>query len=313
MSRTTGKTTGKTAGKVTDEAAGKAAGNVVGKATAKTSPKVTVKATGSTTAKAAGANVRPTAQPAGRGVKDIPAERLAQLNSGEPASTLTECLAVDFEALMRAAAPSVGTDGLALMRADAAAGISRRMARAAGILLECLGPEAIPDLQAHGSDTVRGWACFMVGALPGLSVQARLDLIRPLADDAHFGVREWAWLAVRPQLAAELETSVQRLRPWTKDPSERVRRFASESLRPRGVWCAHIAALKADPSIALPLLEPLRADPSVYVQDSVANWLNDASKDHPDWVRGVCARWSAGKPATATERICKRALRSIGA
>ncbi|MFD4837029.1 DNA alkylation repair protein [Achromobacter sp. NPDC058515] len=263
--------------------------------------------------KAIGKKIPAAAKPAGRGVKDISAARLAQLNAGEPATTLTECLAVDFAALMRAVAPKVGAGGLALMQAEAATGISRRMALAARILLDRLGPEALAGMQAHGSDTARGWACFMVGAMPGLSVEARLDLIRPLADDAHFGVREWAWLAVRPQLAAELETSVKRLRPWTRDASERVRRFASESLRPRGVWCAHIAALKADPALALPLLEPLRADPAVYVQDSVANWLNDASKDRPDWVREVCARWLAGKPAAATERICKRALRSVGA
>ena len=118
---------------------------------------------------------------------------------------------------------------------------------------------------------------------------------------------------MRPRLADDLQASVQALRPWTQDRSERVRRFASESLRPRGVWCAHIAALKSDPAIALPLLEPLRADPAAYVQDSVANWLNDASKDQPAWVRAVCARWLAGQPAAATERICKRALRSIGA
>ncbi|MNK25405.1 hypothetical protein D3C87_437280 [compost metagenome] len=263
--------------------------------------------------KASGKHAPVSAKPAGRGVKDIGAARLAALNAGDPATTLTECLAVDFAVLMHAAAPRVGAQAVAAMRAEAAAGISRRMALAARILLDRLGPGALAELQAHGSDTVRGWACFMVGALPGLSVQARLDLIRPLADDAHFGVREWAWLAVRPQLAAELDTSVKRLRPWTNDPSERVRRFASESLRPRGVWCAHIAALKADPAIALPLLEPLRADPAAYVQDSVANWLNDASKDQPDWVREVCARWLAGQPAVPTERICKRALRSIGA
>ncbi|EHK63559.1 hypothetical protein [Achromobacter arsenitoxydans] len=252
------------------------------------------------------------AKPAGRGVKGILPARLAQLNAGEPAATLTECLAVDFAALMRAAAPQVGDQGLALMQAQAAAGISRRMALAARILLDAAGPQALAGMQTHASDTVRGWACFMVGALPGVSVQERLALIRPLADDPHFGVREWAWIAVRPQLAAELETSVKRLRPWTKEPSERLRRFASESLRPRGVWCAHIAALKADPAIALPLLEPLRADAAVYVQDSVANWLNDASKDQPEWVRQVCRRWQAGKPAAATERICRRALRSIG-
>lgn len=255
----------------------------------------------------------PAAKASGRGVKDIGAARLAQLNAGAPATTLTECLAVDFAALMQAVAPQVGADAIAQMRAQAATGISKRMAVAARILNDHLGRDADAALNAHGSDTVRGWACFLVGEQPDLPLQARLDRIRPLADDAHFGVREWAWLAVRPRLADDLEASVQALRPWTRDPSERVRRFASESLRPRGVWCAHIAALKSDPAIALPLLDPLRADPAVYVQDSVANWLNDASKDQPAWVRAVCARWLADGPCAATERICKRALRSIGA
>lgn len=253
------------------------------------------------------------AAPTGRGVKDISAERLAQLNAGEPASNLTECLAVDFAELMQAAVPQVGADAVAALRAQAATGISKRMAAAAHLLQEGLGRDAFKKLRSHRSDTVRGWACFMVGAMPDLSLKQRLALIRPLADDAHFGVREWAWLAVRPQLAAELDAAVELLYPWTADASERVRRFASESLRPRGVWCAHIAALKADPARALPLLEPLRADPAVYVQDSVANWLNDASKDQPEWVREICARWSKGTPAEATQRICKRALRSIGA
>jgi len=254
-----------------------------------------------------------TAKPSGRGVKDIPAARLAQLNAGAPATTLTECLAVDFAALMRAAAPQAGHEAIARMQAQAALGISKRMALAAELLVEALGADCDTQLAAHASDTVRGWACFVIGALPDLPLHERLERIRPLADDAHFGVREWAWLAVRPSLAADLPWAIQALRSWTQDPSERVRRFASESLRPRGVWCAHIAALKADPAMALPLLEPLRADPSVYVQDSVANWLNDAGKDQPAWVREVCARWLAGKPAAATDRLCKRALRSIGA
>lgn len=252
-------------------------------------------------------------KPAGRGVKDISPERLAQLNAGAPASHLTECLAVDFARLLQALAPEVDKDGLDQMRAAAGAGISKRMVLAAQILDQRSGPQAFERMAAHASDTARGWACFMVGAAPDLSLAQRLARIQPLADDAHFGVREWAWLAVRPALVADLDTAIALLRPWTKQPSERLRRFASESLRPRGVWCAHIAALKADPGRALPLLEPLHADAAVYVQDSVANWLNDASKDQPAWVRAVCARWSAGKSATATQRICARALRTIGA
>ena len=119
-------------------------------------------------------------------------------------------------------------------------------------------------------------------------------------------------MALRPGLAAELRRSVALLTPWTREPSERLRRFASESLRPRGVWCAH-RRTQGRSGIGLPLLAPLRVDPSVYVQDSVANWLNDASKDQPDWVRGVCARWQADAPAEATLRICRRALRTVGA
>lgn len=253
------------------------------------------------------------AKPAGRGVKDIRPERLAQLNAGAPASHLTECLAVDFARLMQAVAPDVGAAAMEQMHAAAQAGISKRMALAARLLHEQLGAQAFGRLAQHTSDTVRGWACFMAGAAPGLSLAQRLARIRPLADDAHFGVREWAWLALRPALAVELDAAIALLRPWTAQPSERLRRYASESLRPRGVWCAHIAALKADPGRALPLLEPLRADPAEYVQDSVANWLNDASKDQPAWVRAVCARWAQDSPAVPTARICARALRTIGA
>ena len=71
------------------------------------------------------------------------------------------------------------------------------MALAGALMLERLGPAGFDALRGHASDTVRGWACFMAGAMPGLDLEARLRLIRPLADDAHFGVREWSgWRCV---------------------------------------------------------------------------------------------------------------------
>ncbi|MDV8009649.1 DNA alkylation repair protein, partial [Rhodococcus sp. IEGM 1318] len=70
--------------------------------------------------------------------------------------------------------------------------------------------------------------------------------------------------------------------------------------------------LKVDPDLGLPILTPLRADPSRYVQDSVANWINDAAKTNPDWARTQCRRWLTEYEANAaTERIARRALRSL--
>ncbi|CAM3050723.1 DNA alkylation repair protein [Janthinobacterium lividum] len=245
-----------------------------------------------------------------RGVADIAPARLALLNGGSVASTtLTEGLAIDFAQLLAAAVPAIGAARLEQMRAQAAAGITKRMALAAQLLLDA--QVDLAPLLAHVSDTVRGWVCFAIAAQAGWTLPQQLAAMRPLADDGHFGVREWAWLALRPHLAAHLDDAIRLLAPWTSDPSERVRRFACEALRPRGVWCAHIAQLKEQPQLALPVLHALRADPAVYVQDSVANWLNDAAKSRPDWVRSLCAQWLLESANAATQRICKRAQRSL--
>jgi 3-methyladenine DNA glycosylase AlkC len=243
-----------------------------------------------------------TAVAGARSVAAVPPDRLAALNAGTAQTrTLSEGLAMDFAALMRAAFPGVAAEGLA-------GGIVARMALAGRRLAEAgIDPVA---LTAHPSDTVRGWACFAL-AVPPMPLAARLAAIRPFADDGHFGVREWAWLAIRPHLAAELPAALALLADWARDPSDRIRRFASESTRPRGVWCAHLTALRADPAPGLVLLEPLRADPAPYVQDSVANWLNDAAKDHPAAILALAERWRAASPNPATARILKRGLRSV--
>ncbi|MGB5870014.1 MAG: HEAT repeat domain-containing protein [Albidovulum sp.] len=247
----------------------------------------------------------------GRKVSDIDPAVLQALNAGQAeARDLTQCLAVDFASVMAAVFPKAGEAALTEMKAAAALGITRRMDLAARLLAGVPGAD-LARLQSHPSDTVRGWACYSVAQATGTSLTSALAAIRPLADDPHFGVREWAWLALRPHLASQPQAAVALLADWTTEPSDFLRRYASEAIRPRGVWCKHIAAFQEEPALGLPVLEPLRSDPARYVQDSVANWLNDAAKSQPDWVRGLCDRWSVESPTKATAYICKRAQRSL--
>jgi 3-methyladenine DNA glycosylase AlkC len=242
----------------------------------------------------------------------IPQETLRALNQGSLATaTLAEGLAIDFAALLRAAVPGIAEPAVAEMKAAASAGITRRMALAADLLLAHGGTGTAAALAGHSSDTVRGWVAFMLARLPGLDLGARIAATRVLADDTHFGVREWAWLALRPHVVAEPAAAIALLRPWTGEASANLRRFAVEATRPRGVWAPHIPALRQDPDAGLALLEPLRADAATYVQDAVANWINDAAKDRPEWARQLCGRWRAESAVPATLRICARALRSL--
>jgi 3-methyladenine DNA glycosylase AlkC len=242
---------------------------------------------------------------------DVPADVLAELNAGtREARNLAEGLAVDFAALLQVAVPDVPADYLQMVKDAAGDGIKLRMELVGGILLRHLAPERVAELIAHPSDTVRGWACYVIGLHPKGKLKDRLALIRPLADDRHFGVREWAWMAVRWHLAENVNHAVKLLVPWTTDASPFVRRFAVEATRPRGVWAKHIEVLKTNPALGLPLLDPLKADPEKYVQDSVANWLNDAAKSDRVWVTTVCQRWQRESDSPHTERICARAVRS---
>jgi 3-methyladenine DNA glycosylase AlkC len=191
-------------------------------------------------------------------------------------------------------------------------GLVMRLRTGGAFLWEELGLDSISEGTRWPSDTARGWAAMAVGAAPEMPLSTRLELIQPYADDPHFAVREWAWLSLRPHVAVNLDSAIQLLIPWTSAYSSRLRRFASEVTRPRGVWSRHIPSLKADPSPARCLLDPLRHDPVRYVQDSVGNWLNDASKTSPRWVIETCARWLGDGPSEATRRICRRATRTVG-
>jgi 3-methyladenine DNA glycosylase AlkC len=130
--------------------------------------------------------------------------------------------------------------------------------------------------------------------------------MRALAFFTRHGSAEFA---IREFLRNDLARTLTVMERWSRDENEHVRRLASEGCRPRLPWSFRLEALIADPSPVAPILENLKADDSLYVRKSVANHLNDITKDHPHWTLATLRRWGAVHPHTAW--IAKRALRTL--
>lgn len=115
--------------------------------------------------------------------------------------------------------------------------------------------------------------------------------------------------AVRPFLMRYPQEMLDQMLQWAGHPNAHVRRLASEGARPRLPWGVAMQFLKKDPSPTLPILEKLKADPSEYVRRSVANHLNDISKDHPRLALELAQKWIGQH--SDTDKLLKHALRGL--
>jgi 3-methyladenine DNA glycosylase AlkC len=257
-----------------------------------------------------------------RRISEIPPAVLRQLEAGQLATVnLVEVLAVDQRRLLAAALGEIGRARLVDPILEAVSRASRATAMQHIVIIgqelgRHLTPAAAPRsawgrLARHRSDIVRCWAAFAAVVGDDRPLANHLAAIRPFAADRHFGVRETAWMALRPQLERQLTEAIELLSAWSQEADANLRRFASEATRPRGVWCRHLEPLKEQPQLGLPILEPLKSDGSKYVRDSVGNWLNDAAKSRPAFVRALCRRWKKESPAAETAYIVNKAMRSL--
>jgi len=184
--------------------------------------------------------------------------------------------------------------------------------RAAGVLEKSLAPvgtrrsTVAPDVATDAG--LNGWAVWPLGeyvARRGLESPERA--LRTLHALTQRFTAEWP---VRAFIEAHPELTFATLAAWARDPSEHVRRLASEGSRPRLPWGLQLKALIADPSPTLPLLQALQDDQSEYVRRSVANHLNDIAKDHP----AIVAEWlETHLPDASPERraLLKHASRTL--
>ncbi|HVL93286.1 MAG TPA: hypothetical protein VM264_08070 [Acidimicrobiales bacterium] len=118
---------------------------------------------------------------------------------------------------------------------------------------------------------------------------------------------------LRPFLERHPGVTFEYLHRWVEDPDEHVRRLVSEGTRPRLPWAPRLRRFLEDPAPTIALLERLVDDPSAYVRRSVANHLNDISKDHPDLALACGRRWTvAGDRAAWVVRHGLRTLAKRG-
>ncbi len=256
-----------------------------------------------------------------RSIKEIPADILQQLNTGQlETANLVEWLAVNQQLLLESLLHEHHRVDYLQPVQDKIKQLSKQTVNT---INEAIGTglfELARDnkdstllkiMSTHKADLIRCWATYAIGKNEALDITETLQQIQAFAADQHFGVREICWMAVRQKIAQYLEESISILAQWTANPDPNIRRFATESTRPRGVWCTHIDVLKQTPELALPILEPLKSDPEKYVQDSVGNWLNDAGKTQSEFVQALCQRWEKESDTKATQYILKRALRTL--
>ena len=122
-----------------------------------------------------------------------------------------------------------------------------------------------------------------------------------------FGSSEFA---IRHFLQRDLPRTLAVMETWARDENDHVRRLASEGTRPRLPWSFRLDPLIADPTPTFHILETLRSDPSLYVRKSVANHLNDITKDHPDRVLNLLESWPLSENRH-TAWIARHALRTL--
>lgn len=194
-----------------------------------------------------------------------------------------------------------GLDELSLMQR------LRRMSESLHATLPASYPRALAILRKLAPAIDRSFVTLALSDFVGL--HGRHDFDRSLDALKFFTTFGSAEFAIREFLRLDLARTLAVMETWSRDANEHVRRLASEGARPRLPWSFRLAALVADPSPTAPILENLRADPSPSVRKSVANHLNDITKDHPTLVLDRLEGWPLDD--ARTRWIARHALRTL--
>lgn len=120
-----------------------------------------------------------------------------------------------------------------------------------------------------------------------------------------------AEFAIRTLLRHDLDRAMEIIAAsWTASPDPAVRRLASEGTRPYLPWAVRVPALIARPDVTVSILDALYRDDDEVVRRSVANHLNDLSRENAHLVVDTAGRWLAA-PDDNTGAVVRHALRTL--
>lgn len=188
--------------------------------------------------------------------------------------------------------------------------LNERMRRTSVVLKKHLPSnysKAIDILKKTIPNTPRGYTNLVFPDFVGLYGHDDVELsMEALKYFTGFGSSEFA---VREFLKRDFSRTIKVMHGWSEDPDHHVRRLSSEGSRPRLPWSFKLDAVIRDPQLTRPILENLRADKELYVRKSVANHLNDISKENADYMVKLVNAWDKSNPHTYW--IIKHASRTL--
>ncbi len=114
--------------------------------------------------------------------------------------------------------------------------------------------------------------------------------------------------AIRPFIKQDLKGVLEVMEEWSLSSNHHIRRLASEGSRYKLPWSFKIQEFIDQPELTSKIIRNLKQDEELYVRKSVANHLNDLSKEKPEFVLGEVTQWTKNKHS---DWITKHALRTL--
>ncbi|MGK4468370.1 DNA alkylation repair protein [Mammaliicoccus sciuri] len=168
-----------------------------------------------------------------------------------------------------------------------------------------LGPE-LPNNEGNFS---KGYWLWPMGKFVELYGTENLKV--SLAFSKELTKRFTSEYCMRPLIANNPEQVMPLLVEWSQDENMRVRRLSSECVRLRLPWAKKMTTALNYFNEYYQILSNLRYDSDKYIQKSVANNLNDLSKESPKYFYQIINQWEKEQLTKETTWIIKHASRNL--